>query len=64
MNEFEKMVRIALVESEMTMTELAAKVEMSQPNFSKKLSKNNFHETDMRKIAEALGKKLVIRLED
>lgn len=64
MNEFEKNIRLALVQKDMSLTELAGKVGMSQPNFSKKLAKNNFNETDMRKIAEALGMELVIKLED
>lgn len=63
-NQMEKIIRVALVQKEMSLTELAEKVEMSQPNFSKKLKKNNFNETDMRKIADALGMKLVIELAD
>lgn len=64
MNAFEKIIRVALVKKDMSLTELASKVGMSQPNFSKKLAKNNFNETDMHKIAEALGMELVINLKD
>lgn len=64
MNVFEKVIRVALVQKELSLSELASKVGMSQPNFSKKLGKNNFNETDMRKIAEALNMNLVIKLED
>lgn len=64
MNKFEELIRIALVQKKMTIGELAEKVGMSQPNFSKKLNKNNFNEKDMRKIAEALGLKLVLGLKN
>ena len=64
MNKFEELIRIALVQKRMSISELSERVGMSQPNFSKKLNKNNFNETDMRKIAEALGMKLVLGLED
>ncbi|MER1959156.1 MAG: helix-turn-helix domain-containing protein [Solibacillus sp.] len=64
MNTFEEIIRVALIQKKMSLTELAEKVEMSQPNFSKKLKKNNFNETDMRKIADALGMELLIKLED
>lgn len=64
MNTFEDIIRVALVRKKMSLTELAVKVGMSQPNFSKKLKKNNFNETDMRKIAEALDMELILELED
>ena len=64
MNKFEELIRIALVQKKMSISELSEKVGMSQPNFSKKLNKNNFNETDMRKIAEALGMELVLELKD
>ena len=64
MNKFEELVRVALVLKKMSLTELGKKVGMSQPNFSKKLSKNNFTESDMRKIAEGLDMELVIKFEE
>lgn len=64
MNKFEELIRIALVQKKMSISELSERVGMSQPNFSKKLNKNNFNETDMRKIAEALGMELVLALKD
>ena len=64
MNTFEEIIRVALVQKKMSLTELAEKVGMSQPNFSKKLGKNNFNETDMRKIAEALDMELILKLEN
>ena len=62
MNVMEKLIRHALISEEMTLSQLAEKVGMSQPNFSKKLKKNNFHEADMREIANALGYDLIIEL--
>ena len=62
MNEFEGKVRMLIAKKKLSYTEVAEKVGMSQPNFSKKLSKNNFHETDMRKLSEVLGVRLEINL--
>ncbi|EFI69502.1 MULTISPECIES: helix-turn-helix transcriptional regulator [Lysinibacillus] len=57
MNEMSEKIRIALIKRNMTLTQLAEKLEVSQPNLSKKLKRNNFHEEELRKIAELLDMK-------
>lgn len=47
-----------------TITELAKRAGWKQNNLSGKLSRNNFCEKDLKKIADALGCKLVIDFED
>lgn len=60
MNEMGEKIRIALIKRGMTLTQLAEKLEVSQPNLSKKLKRNNFNEEELRKIAELLNLKLEI----
>ncbi|MFB7159268.1 helix-turn-helix transcriptional regulator [Lysinibacillus sp. NPDC056232] len=57
MNEMGEKIRIALIKRGMTLTQLAEKLEVSQPNLSKKLKRNNFNEEELRKIAELLDMK-------
>lgn len=64
MNQFEEQIRLAIVKKKMSLGELAKLLGMAQANFSKKLTKNNFNENDMRKIAELLDMELVIELKD
>ncbi|MGF9979534.1 helix-turn-helix transcriptional regulator [Viridibacillus arvi] len=54
MNEMAEKIRIALIKKGMTLTQLAEKLEVSQPNLSKKLKRNNFSEEELRKIAQLL----------
>lgn len=57
MNEMGEKIRIALIKKGMTLTQLAEKLEVSQPNLSKKLKRNNFSEEELRKIAQLLDMK-------
>ena len=57
MNEMSEKIRIALIKRGMTLTQLAEKLEVSQPNLSKKLKRNNFNEEELRKIAGLLDMK-------
>ncbi|MEG0385660.1 MAG: helix-turn-helix transcriptional regulator [Solibacillus sp.] len=57
MNEMGEKIRIALIKKGMTLTQLAEKLEVSQPNLSKKLKRNNFSEEELRKIAGLLDMK-------
>lgn len=57
MNEMEDKIRIALIKKGMTLTQLAEMLEVSQPNLSKKLKRNNFNEEELRKIADLLDMK-------
>ncbi len=57
MNEMSEKIRIALIKRNMTLTQLAEKLGVSQPNLSKKLKRNNFHEEELRKIAKLLDMK-------
>jgi len=47
-------VKILLIKKGMTASQLAEKMDTSQPNLSKKLRKDNLTENDLHKIAEAL----------
>lgn len=62
----EKKIRHLLVEKEITIGNLADKLEMSHANLSAQLKRDNFREQDLMKIAEVLGVKLKINfvLED
>lgn len=57
MNEMSEKIRIVLIKKGMTLTQLAEKMEVSQPNLSKKLKRNNFNEEELRRIAELLDLK-------
>ena len=52
-----KKIKVLLAEKEMTLSELAAKIDTTQPNLSNKLNRDNFSEKDLIKIAEALNVK-------
>ena len=49
-----KKIRHILVERDMTMAELAEKINTGRSNLSGKLSRDNFSEKEIREIAEAL----------
>lgn len=57
MNEMSEKIRIALIKKGMTLTQLAEKMGVSQPNLSKKLKRNNFNEEELRRIAKLLDMK-------
>ena len=48
-------VRILLVKRNITVTDLAKRLGMSQSNLSNKLSRDNFNEKELQEIAEALN---------
>ena len=50
-----KKIKMLLIEREMTMTELAKKLNTGKSNLSDKMRRDNFSEKDLRKIAEALN---------
>ncbi|HMM05290.1 MAG TPA: helix-turn-helix transcriptional regulator [Clostridiales bacterium] len=50
-----KKIKLLLVEREMTMTELAEKLNTGKSNLSGKMKRDNFSENDLKKIAEVLN---------
>lgn len=52
--EFEKMVRIKMIEKNLKVKDLALKLGCSSANLSQLLTNGNLRESSMRKIAEAL----------
>lgn len=60
---FSKLLKIKLVEMDMTAKELASKLETTQQNISAKMKRDNFSEKEMLQIAEVLGLDLKIILE-
>lgn len=63
-NEFNKIIRQALITRNMSITELSKRMGYSQPNISKKLKQNNLKESEVRKIAEILDMELLVKLVD
>ena len=58
-------IRIALVKrGNISEAELARRVGVSPQNFNNKMKRDNFTETDLREIAEALGLNLEISFVD
>ena len=58
-------IRIALVKrGNISESELARRMGISPQNLHNKMKRDNFTETDLREIAEALGLKLVLAFED
>ncbi len=60
---FTKLLKIKLVENDMTAKELAVKLGTSQQNLSAKMKRDNFSEKEMLQIADALHLDLKILLE-
>lgn len=60
---FSKLLKIKLVEMDMTAKELASKLGTTQQNISAKMKRDNFSEKEMLQIAEVLGLDLKIMLE-
>ena len=60
---FSKLLKIKLVEMDMTAKELALRLGTTQQNISAKMKRDNFSENEMLQIAEALELDLKIILE-
>ena len=50
-----KKIRILLIERDMTMTDLAKKLETSKSNLSDKMKRDNFSEKELIEIADVLN---------
>ena len=50
-----KKIRILLIERDMTMTDLAKKLEISKSNLSDKMKRDNFSEKELIEIADVLN---------
>ena len=48
-------IKLLCANEDVTLTELAEKLNKSQANFSKQMKRSNFRVSDMEKIADALG---------
>ncbi|QJT71657.1 HTH XRE-family transcriptional regulator [Psychrobacillus phage Spoks] len=57
MNQMGEKIRISLIKKGISLTQLADLMNVSQPNLSKKLKRNNFSEEELHKIAELLDMK-------
>lgn len=62
--EFEKMVRIKMIEKNLKVKDLADKMGCSSANVSQLLSTGNLRESSMRDLAQALNCNLKITLTD
>ena len=60
---FSKLLKIKLVEMDMTAKELALRLGTTQQNISAKMKRDNFSEKEMLQIAEVLDLDLNIMLE-
>ena len=49
-----KKIKLLLVERDMTMTDLAEKLDTGKSNLSQKMKRDNFSENELKQIAEAL----------
>lgn len=61
---FSKILRHALIDQDLSITELSRLLGTSRENLSAKIKRDNFSENDMQKIADALNMKLEIKLAD
>ena len=59
---FSKIVRYALVDQNISIAELARRINTSRENLAAKIRRDNFCERDMQKIADTLNLDLEIRL--
>lgn len=64
MLETNEKIRLLLKRKGMTITNLADKVDTTRQNLNNKLSRNNFSENELRKIAEAMECSLILEFED
>ena len=61
---FSKLLKIKLVEMDMTAKELALRLGTTQQNISAKMNRDNFSEKEMLQIAEVLNLDLEIELKE
>lgn len=61
---FTKLLKIKLIEKDLTAKDLAAKIGTSQQNLSAKMKRDNFSEKEMEEIAAAVGCTLEISFKD
>lgn len=61
---FSKLLKIKLVEMDMTAKELALRLGTTQQNISAKMKRDNFSEKEMLQIAEVLNLDLEIELKE
>lgn len=61
---FSKLLKLKLVEKDMTATQLASLLGTTQQNLSYKIKKDNFTENDMRRICEILDCNLTLAITD
>jgi len=61
---FTKLLKIKLIEKEITAKDLATMIGTSQQNLSAKMKRDNFSEKEMQEIANALELDLKILLEN
>ena len=61
---FTKLLKIKLIEKDLTAKDLAAKIGTSQQNLSAKMKRDNFSEKEMEEIAAALNCDLKISFID
>lgn len=52
-----KKLKMLMIEKDITISELAEKMNTSQPNLSNKLKRDNFSENELNQIAEVLNVK-------
>lgn len=59
---FSNLIKHAQIDTKITQIELAEKIKSTQGNLSREIKKDDFKESRMREIADALGYELVIEL--
>lgn len=60
---FIEQIKILLDRNNMTMSDLASKLNTSRQNLHNKFARNKLSESEMEQIAKAMGYKLIINLE-
>lgn len=61
---FSKLLKHTLVDQDISISELAQRINTSPQNLSQKIKRDNFSEKEMQQIAEALGLNLKILFEN
>lgn len=59
---FAKLLKIKMIEKDQKAIDIAKQIGTTRQNFSQKLNKDNFKESDMVRIADAIGCDLKIEL--
>jgi hypothetical protein len=57
-------IRLLIKRKNTNITEVSANINTTRQNLTNKLARNNFSETDLRTIAEALGQELIVKFRD